>query len=75
MEEHNGTQNARKHEQGQNHSLGSMSTTKIVIIHKTKNVRPLLGKKGPSIVMCVSFGRPASRWQCLERHNWAVMGG
>ena len=49
MEEHNGTHNARKHEQVENHSLASMSTTEIVIIYKTKNVSPLLGKKGPSL--------------------------
>ena len=27
-----------------------------------------------SVVMCVPFGRPASRWQRPGRHNWAVMG-
>ena len=25
------------------------------------------------VVMCVPFGRPASRWQRPGRHNWAVM--
>ena len=25
------------------------------------------------VVMCVPFGRPASRWQRLGRHNWVVM--
>ena len=31
----------------ENHSSASMSTTKIVIIYKTKNVSILLGRKGP----------------------------
>ena len=39
----------REHEKVQNHSLASMSTTEIVIIYKTKNVSPLLGKEGPSL--------------------------
>ena len=26
------------------------------------------------VVMCVPFGRLASRWQRLGRHDWAVMG-
>ena len=61
MEEHNGTHNARKHEQAQNHSLASMSTTEIVIIFKTKNVSPLLEKKGPSLgtFLVTTFFMPA----------------
>ena len=27
-----------------------------------------------SVVMCVPFGRLASRWQRPGRHNWSVMG-
>ena len=67
MEEHNRTHNARKHEQVENHSLPSMSTTEIVIIYKTKNVSPLLGKKGPSLgtylVKTVSCPVEALTWK------------
>ena len=35
VQEHNRVHNARKHEKVENHSLASMSTTKIVIIYKT----------------------------------------
>ena len=51
MEEHNGTHMARNHEQVENHSLASMSTIAIIVIHKTKNVSQLLGKKRPSLGM------------------------
>ena len=36
-----------KHEKVENHSLASMSTTKIIMIFKNKNVSKLLGRKGP----------------------------
>ena len=48
---HNRAHNARKHEKVENHSLASMSTTKTVIIYKTKNVSKLLGRKGPLLGM------------------------
>ena len=47
VQEHSRVHNARKHGKVGNHSSASMSTTKIVIIYKTKNVSKLLGKKGP----------------------------
>ena len=46
MEEHKGGHSVRKHEQIQNHSLATMSTTEIVIILTTKNVSPKLAKSG-----------------------------
>ena len=36
VQEHNRVHNARKHEKVENHSLASMSTTKIIMILKTK---------------------------------------
>ena len=47
VQEHNRVHNARKHEKVENHSLASMSTTKIIMIFKNKNVSKLLGRKGP----------------------------
>ena len=47
VQEHNRAHNARKHEKVENHSWASMSTTKIIMIFKTKNVSKLLGRKGP----------------------------
>ena len=47
VQEHNRVHNARKHEKVENHSSASMSTTKIVMIFKTKNVSKLLGREGP----------------------------
>ena len=47
VQEHNKVHNARKHEKAESHSSASMSTTKIVMIYKTKNVSRLLGKKEP----------------------------
>ena len=47
VQEHNRVQNARKHEKVENHSLATMSTTKIIMIFENKNVSKLLGRKGP----------------------------
>ena len=47
VQEHNRMHNARKHEKVENHSSASMSTTKIIMIFKTKNVSKLLGREGP----------------------------
>ena len=47
VQEHNRAHNARKYEKVENHSWASMSTTKIIMIFKTKNVSKLLGRKGP----------------------------
>ena len=47
VQEQNRVHNARKHEKVENHSLASMSTTKIIMIFKNKNVSKLLGRKGP----------------------------
>ena len=47
VQEHNRVHNSRKHEKVENHSLASMSTTKIIMILKNKNVRKLLGREGP----------------------------
>ena len=47
VQEHNRVHNARKHEKVENHSLASMSTTKIIMIFKNKSVSKLLGRKGP----------------------------
>ena len=44
---HDRAHNARKHEKVENQSWASMSTTKIIMIFKTKNVSKLLGRKGP----------------------------
>ena len=42
----------------------------------SEDSRSLMG--GSTVVMCVPFGRLASRWQVVSRrpgrHNWAVMG-
>ena len=47
VQQHNRVHNARKHEKVENHSLERMSTTKIIMIFKNKNVSKLLGRKGP----------------------------
>ena len=47
VQEHNRVHSARKHEKVENHSWASMSTTKIIMILKNKNVSKLLGRKGP----------------------------
>ena len=47
VQEQNRVHNARKHEKVENHSLASMSRTKIIMIFKNKNVSKLLGRKGP----------------------------
>ena len=47
VQEQNRVHNAREHEKVENHSLASMSTTKIIMIFKNKNVSKLLGRKGP----------------------------
>ena len=47
VQEHNRVHNARKHKKVENYSWASMSTTKIIMIFKTKNVSKLLGRKGP----------------------------
>ena len=47
VQKHNRVHNAREHEKVENHSLASMSTTKIILIFKNKNVSKLLGRKGP----------------------------
>ena len=41
---------------------------------KTEMVKLFKEMKCFSVVMCVPFGRPTSRWQRPGRHNWAVMG-
>ena len=47
VQEHNRAHNAKKHEKVENHSWAIMSTTKIIMIFKTRNVSKLLGRKGP----------------------------
>ena len=44
VQEHNRAHNVRKHEKVENPSLARMSTTKIIMIFKTKNVSKLLGR-------------------------------
>ena len=50
----------------------------LTLVSNCRNLRsasPSFSKDGciHTIVMCVPFGRPASRWQRPGRHNWAVM--
>ena len=67
MEEYNGIHNARKYEQTQNHSLTSMSTTRIFIISKTKKIsakwekRSLLRMHLKKTVSCLLEARDV-RW-------------
>ena len=51
VQEQNRVHNAREHEKVENHSLASMSTTKIIMIFKNKNVSKVLGRKGPLLGM------------------------
>ena len=44
------------------------------MVHRSGGLVICGGIMGSTVVMCVPFGRPASRWQRPGRHNWAVMG-
>ena len=46
VQEHNRVHNARKHEKFENHSLASMSTTKIIMIFKKQKCEQTIGKEG-----------------------------